>query len=259
MSKHQVALWVWLATAFIGGVANAESLNLPETSFAEFRTIILETLKTQPELFLEKSRLEELAEDVKPDLPKAAQGLHYLLGSPFRYGHRIASRFRKADERPGIFYASEAESTAIAETAYWRLRFFSRSPDFVPGNRTSEHLSFSVAVSTSRAVDLSRPPFDAQASDWRQTDDYKPCQDFADVARQADTQLIRTVSARDPDAGCNAAIFDPAVFAGKTPDYRQTWHFRFEQGRLNAIAAFPGGGSFAFEPEIFGLPSSSGH
>jgi len=62
MSKHQVALWVWLATAFIGGVANAESLNLPETSFAEFRTIILETLKTQPELFLEKSRLEELAQ-----------------------------------------------------------------------------------------------------------------------------------------------------------------------------------------------------
>ncbi|NRD88771.1 hypothetical protein C8024_03840, partial [Sphingopyxis sp. BSNA05] len=58
----------------------------------------------------DQSRLEELVEDAKPDLPKAAQGLHYLLGSPFRYGHRIASRFRKADERPGIFYASEQEA-----------------------------------------------------------------------------------------------------------------------------------------------------
>ena len=207
----------------------------------------------------DQSRLEELAEDAKPDLPKAAQGLHYLLGSPFRYGHHMASRFRKADERPGIFYASEQEATAIAETAYWRLRFFSRSPSFVPGNRTSEHLSFSVAVSTSRAVDLSRPPFDAQASDWTHLDDYKACQDFADVARKADAQLIRTVSVRDPDAGYNSAIFDPSIFAGKAPDYRQTWHFRFEHGRLNAIAAFPGGGSHAFEPEIFGLPNMPQH
>src|SRR5690606_30758324 len=46
-----------------------------------------------------------------------------------------------------------------------------------------------------------------------------------------------------------------ALFAGKTPHYRQTWRFRFEQGRLNAIADFPGGGSFAFEPEMFGLPN----
>jgi RES domain len=207
----------------------------------------------------DQARLEELAEEAKPDLPKSAQGLHYLLASPFRYGHKSPSRFRRANVRPGIFYASENESTAIAETAYWRLRFFSRSPNFVPGNRTSEHLSFSVAVSTSRAVDLSRPPFDAQAPDWTQPYDYQPCQDIADAARQADTQLIRTVSARDPDAGYNAAIFDPAVFAGKTPHYRQTWHFRFEQGRLNAIAAFPGGRSYAFEPEIFGLPRSSEH
>jgi hypothetical protein len=211
------------------------------------------------ENFEDQARLEELAEAAKPDLPKSAQGLHYLLASPFRYGHKSLSRFRRANERPGIFYASEAEATAIAETAYWRLRFFSRSPDFVPGNRTSEHLSFSVAVSTLRAVDLSRPPFDAQASDWVHPNEYKTCQEFADVARKADAQLIRTVSVRDPDAGYNSAIFDPSIFAGKTPDYRQTWHFRFEQGRLNAIAAFPGGGSYAFEPKIFGLPSSPGH
>jgi len=211
------------------------------------------------ENFEDQASREERAEVAKPDLPKSAQGLHYLLASPFRYGHKSPSRFRRANERPGIFYASEAEATAIAETAYWRLRFFSRSPGFVPGNRTSEHLSFSVAVSTSRAVDLSRPPFDAQASDWTHLDDYKACQDFADVARKADAQLIRTVSVRDPDAGNNSAIFDPSIFAGKTPDYRQTWHFRFEQGRLNAIAAFPGGGRHAFEPEIFGLPNMPQH
>src|SRR5688572_17186897 len=107
----------------------------------------------------DQQRLEELADAAKPDLPKAARGLHYLLASPFRYGHGVASRFRRSNERPGIFYASEAEATAIAETAYWRLRFIARSPGFVPGTRTSEHLSFSVPVAVSRAIDLTRPPF----------------------------------------------------------------------------------------------------
>ena len=106
----------------------------------------------------EQQRLEELADAAKPDLPKAARGLHYLLASPFRYGHTVASRFRRPNERPGIFYASEAERTAIAETAYWRLKFVSRSPGFVPGNRTSEHLSFSVPVSLTRLTDTTRPP-----------------------------------------------------------------------------------------------------
>jgi hypothetical protein len=35
----------------------------------------------------------------------------------------MESRFRRASERPGVFYASETERTAIAETAFWRLRF----------------------------------------------------------------------------------------------------------------------------------------
>ena len=200
-----------------------------------------------------QSRLEELVTDAKPDLPKAAQGLHYLLGSPFRYGHRIASRFRKADERPGIFYASEQEATAIAETAYWRLRFFARSPDFVPGNTTSEHLSFSIAISSSRALDLTKAPFDERADDWVQSDDYGACQDLASVARQASAQLIRFISVRDPDGRCNVALLDPAVFAAREPTLGQTWHLRLERGQLHAIASFPGGGKFAFEPESFGL------
>ena len=203
----------------------------------------------------DQARLEELAEEAKPDLPDAARGLHYLLASPFRYGHQAASRFRRAGERPGIFYASEKETTAIAETAYWRLRFFGRSPDFKPGNRTSEHLSFSVAVSTSRALDLSRSPFDKKLSDWKHPDDYSACQSFAAKAREARAQLLRTLSARDENSGFNAVIFDPAVFASKSPDYRQSWHFRFEQGRLSAIAAFPGAGALTFSPEAFGLPA----
>src|SRR5690606_11307388 len=145
----------------------------------------------------DQKRLEELADAAKPDLPKAAQGLHYLLASPFRYGHSVASRFRRANERPGIFYSGEAETTAVAEAAYWRLRFVSRSPGFLPGNRTSEHLSFSVALSAGRTVHLTQPPFDADTADWTHPTDYTACQDLAAAARGAGAQAIRVMSARD--------------------------------------------------------------
>ena len=200
----------------------------------------------------EQARLEELAEAAKPDLPKSAYGLHYLLASPFRYGHMSATRFRSAHERPGIFYASEAESTAIAETAYWRLRFFSRSPEFSPGSTTSEHLSYSVKVSAERALDLTAAPFDSSASDWI-SNDYSICQKLGSNARVANAQAIRSISARDPQQGCNVALLDPAVFSSAQPNMRQTWHLRFEDGRLSCIAAFPGGGAHTFVPSDFGL------
>jgi len=200
----------------------------------------------------DQARLEELADAAKPDLPKAAEGLHYLLASPFRYGHTVASRFRRANEKPGIFYASEAETTAIAETAYWRLRFTARSPGFVPGSRTIEHLSFSVPVAISRAIDLMKPPFDAHLSDWIDPSDYAACQKLAASAREADAQAIRSRSARDP-GGINLALLDPAGFARKQPEHGRNWHLRFELGRLTAFAAFPGDVVLRFRPEQFGL------
>lgn len=200
----------------------------------------------------EQQRLEELADAAKPGLPRAARGLHYLLASPFRYGHTVASRFRRANERPGIFYASEAEHTAITETAYWRLRFVSRSPGFVPGNRTSEHLSFSVPISLTRLTDTTRPPLDTDRARWVDPDDYSACQDLAAQVREARGQGIRAVSARDPD-GINLALLDPGGFAKSEPDYGRGWHLRHEAGRLTAIAAFPHDEVLSFTPEQFEL------
>jgi len=201
----------------------------------------------------DQTRLEALAEAVKPDLPRAARGLHYLLASPFRYGHGTASRFRRASERPGIFYASEAEATAIAETAYWRLRFYLRSPGFAPPSTTTEHTSFTAAVATGQALDLTREPFAAHEADWTDADDYTACQNLAAAAREAHLALIRSISARDPGRGCNVAILDPAAFASTQPAIRRTWHLRFESGRLTALAAFPAEARFFFAADDFGL------
>ena len=203
----------------------------------------------------EQEQLERLAEAVKPALPPAARGLHYLLAAPFRYGHRQASRFRRADERPGIFYASEAEATALAEAAYWRLKFFSRSPGFVPPTTTSEHSSFSVRVANSLALDLTRPPFAGKRAQWTDPDDYSACQELAREARLAGTELIRTISARDPQARCNIVVLGPAAFAAAVPRMGRTWHLRFEAGRLVALAAFPSAETVVFTAQGFGLPA----
>jgi hypothetical protein len=201
----------------------------------------------------DQARLEHLAEAAKPDLPKAALGLHYLLASPFRYGHANASRFRRAYERPGIFYTSESEATAIAETAYWRLRFYTRSPGFVPPSSTIEHTSFTATVSTVAAIDLTLAPFDAEQDLWTDPVDYAACQDLATAARQASIAVIRTCSARDPVRGCNVVVLDPVAFASPRPVIRRTWHLRFEQGRLSALAAFPSQDHFVFTAASFGL------
>ncbi|GGC11546.1 hypothetical protein GCM10011494_32920 [Novosphingobium endophyticum] len=197
--------------------------------------------------------LEQLAEEVKPQVPESARGLDFLLASPFRYGHRQESRFRRAGERPGIFYASERESTAIAETAYWRLRFFSRSPGFRPPSTTSEYTSFSVQLRSDCALDLTRPPFALSADCWNDPDDYTACQEMAGAAREAGTQLIRSLSVRDPAHGCNVVVLDPGAFAERAPRRGKTWHLRFEAGQLTALAAFPSDERFVFAASSFGL------
>ncbi|MBB5281848.1 RES family NAD+ phosphorylase [Pacificimonas flava] len=200
----------------------------------------------------DQKRLEELADEAKPKLPVSARGLHYLLASPFRYGHAVSSRFRKAKEWPGIFYASETEAGAIAETAYWRLRFISRSPGFVLGNRTSEHLSFSARLKLERLLDLTRKPFDEWHGRWTDPNDYSSCQDFAGVARQSSAQALRTESARAAET-VNLVLLDPQGFADNEPTYGRTWHLRYENDHLTAYAAAPGTQVLRFTPGTFGL------
>jgi hypothetical protein len=201
----------------------------------------------------DQALLEQLVEEVKPSLPVSARHLHYLLATPFRYGHKSSSRFRRAGEKPGIFYAAESVATAIAETAYWRLRFYSRSPDFQPPSTTVEHSAISVTVVMYRMLDLCAPPYLVAASLWMAHDDYSACQLFAAEARVIDTQALRYASVRDPHHRANVAIFDASVFGDPAPRNAQTWHFRYEQGELTAFGAFPSNERFSFRPSDFGL------
>ena len=197
--------------------------------------------------------LEDLAEEVKPNLPAAARGLHYLLSTPFRYGHAKASRFRRAHERPGIFYASETSATAVAESAYWRLLFFSRSPGTRLPRGTIEHSAYTVRLRAERSLDLTAPPLDAGRPLWIDPDDYAPCQRLADNARKIDAQIIRYESVRDPRHRANVALLDPAGFADMAPKVVTSYHMRLDRRGLDMLAAFPSTEHHRFAFSDFGL------
>lgn len=199
--------------------------------------------------------LEELAEEVKPSLPPAARGLHYLLSTPFRYGYAKASRFRRAHERPGIFYAAETAATAVAESAYWRLFFFSRSPGTRLPRGTIEHSAYTVRLRADRALDLTASPLDAGRAFWTDPEDYTACQKLADKARAIGTQVIRYESVRDAAHRANLALLDPAGFADAAPRVVTTYHMRLDRRGLDMLAAFPSTERHRFTFADFGLSS----
>ena len=79
--------------------------------------------------------------------------LPWLLAAPFRYGLGRPSRFRGSDVLPGIFYAAEDIATAVAETAYWRLVAFARSPGFRRPRTPTPMSAFAVHVASESALD----------------------------------------------------------------------------------------------------------
>ena len=232
-----------------------------KADFTRYRSTVFRLVEAQHRIstsrltdsLAEEERLERLIEQAKPKLPEPAHKLHYLLATPFRYGHRSESRFRKAGERPGIFYGSESARTCIAEMAYWRMRFFAAAPAARLPRTTTEYLMFGVGIAAERALDLTRPPFAKHRKKWTDKTSYDVCQRFASAARAIAAQLIRYESARDAQGGINVALFDPACFTAQVPASQSTWHFRFQDRRLLAIGASPSEQRHSFEFAQFGF------
>lgn len=180
----------------------------------------------------DQALLETLADEVKPALPAAAQGLPWLLASPFRYGLGRPSRFRGGDVLPGIFYAAEDVETAVTEAGYWRLAAFARSPGFLRPRTPTPMSAFSVRVRTEKAIDLAAPPFDMPPDHWIDKQDYAVTQALGKQARIAGIAAIRAPSARRP-AGINLAVIDPGALL-PPPRPHSSWAFLATEGTLLA-------------------------
>lgn len=188
----------------------------------------------------EQAILEAELEGGKPLIPAACAGLDYLLATPFRYApYPHGSRFRRARQPEGCFYAAEWVETAAAEEAFYRLLFFLDAPGIrLPAN-PQKRTAFRVSVGTTRAIDLTLPPLDRDAAAWRHPTDYAPCQNLADAARTAGIEAIRYRSVRDPDGGANLALLSPAAFGATRPEIFETWHLFLREAAVQAIREMP--------------------
>lgn len=188
----------------------------------------------------EQALLEDELEATKPPLPPACVHLDYLLATPFRYGRYPGnSRFRREGYSPGVFYASENVETAVAETAFYRLLFFVESPGTPWPRNALEFTAFEARYATTSAIDLTVAPFADQAERWTHLTDYSTCLDLADVAHEADIDLIRYQSVRDPLGGINLALLSCGCFAMPNPTRMTTWRLHFSGHGVNAICDQP--------------------
>lgn len=188
----------------------------------------------------EQRLLEEVLDRSKPLVPLSCEHLHYLLATPFRYWpYPTGSRFRRPGQADGCFYASDTPETAIAELAFYRLLFFLEAPGVRLPVNPLEHTAFSVQVSSKIVIDLLAPQFSQGAALWTHLTDYGACQDLADVARQANIEVIRYLSVRDPQRGMNLALLTPAALVSKQPETSQTWRLFVGQRAVQAFREMP--------------------
>ncbi len=174
-------------------------------------------------------------------LPAECRHLDHELAAPFRRRppYKTASRFRRAASTQGVFYASESVSTAIAEVAFYFALGFVDAPEMGWPLAPTAFTAFAAAIATDHAVDLTAPPFAADAAAWTHPTDYAACQSFADTCRDAHIAAIRYRSVRDPDAGANLALLSCAAFTQPAPLDRQTWRIRINAFGIQAIRDHP--------------------
>lgn len=202
----------------------------------------------------EQRVLEGLLEASKPPLPAAAAHLHYLLATPFRYPAPPpqGSRFRGIGDA-GVWYGADHVHTALAEVAYWRLRFLADSPA-TPDLPPVAHTALRAHIGGS-ALLLTATPFLSQRRRWEDPSSYVATQALARAARTVDVALIRYRSVRDPSHRMCSAVMTPKAFRASAPLEQHTWLIKVSRDRVLADAGL-GAERIAFEAAELGMPAA---
>ncbi len=177
----------------------------------------------------EQDVLEVLLEESKPPYPPGTESLHYLLKTPFRYKNPHGSRFRAPNAPRGVFYASDQVRTALAETAYYRLRFFSDAPAMELPRQEHKLTAFSVMYRARKEIDLTEGPFACDQTRWTARNNYAATQQLAQTAMEGGVESIRYESVRDTKQGMNVALLTPFLFKHKNPIKQHTWYMNISE------------------------------
>ena len=210
-------VWAACREAAAPGPLEGELVRIVESQEKIATNAIVESLE-------EQALLEELLEASKPTAVPEAAGLHYLLSTPFRYpplkhGSRFGTRYA-----PSLFYGSRDLTPALAETAYYRLVFWSGMKTPPPsGKLTTEHTAFGARYSVGTGLRLQEAPFVAYHERLTDPADYSHTQALGSSMRTAGIEAFEYASARDPENGVNIALFHPDAFSCPQPLWQEPW------------------------------------
>lgn len=199
----------------------------------------------------EQRVLEDLLEAGKPPMPAEAAHLHYLLATPFRYPAPppAGSRFRAIGD-PGVWYGATAVHTALAEVAYWRMKFLADSPA-TPDLPPVPHTVFRAEVAGPALV-LTDVVFARRRAQWEDPASYVMTQALARAARAAGITLIRYRSVRDPQHRACTAVLAPKAFRSHEPLEQHGWLIKATRARVLAETR-SGAERLAFEASALGI------
>lgn len=156
----------------------------------------------------EHNLLEDLLENSKPQI---ANNKHYLIFTPFRYPPlTYGSRFGSIIE-PSLWYGSVDIYTALAEVAFYRLKFFEDTLANLEYIETPMTL-FKAYICTDHGIDLTVPPFNKYQDKISDPKNYSYSQYLGTEMRKANIEAFIFTSARDKKSGRNVASFTPDVF-----------------------------------------------
>lgn len=196
----------------------------------------------------EQMILEEMLDESKPPYPKDAQGLDYLLKTPFRYPPlEYGSRFGTVQER-GIFYASVEIGTAFCEASYYRLKFLLDSEAELRPSIIG-YTSFLASIKCKKGLNLTVGKWEKQRKQISDPISYAHSQEIGSAAREAGIDGILYYSARHND-GINIALFSPACFTSKKSKKHQRWDM-FSDYNAVAFSKKDGEEIFVFNLEDF--------
>jgi len=190
--------------------------------------------------------LEDMLEATKPRMRNGTESLHYLLATPFRYPPlKHGSRFGTRSE-PSLFYGSLTTQTVLAEAAYYRFVFWHGMATPPPGKLDTQHTLFGAAYRSGQGLQLQAPPFAWHRAVLASPSDYRAGQALGTAMRTAGIEAFEFVSARDPQAGINVALFTPRALARKEPVSQEAWlcelsgeRVRFRAARGRDLHDFP--------------------
>lgn len=171
----------------------------------------------------EQFLLEQMLDEVKPPYRSGTEDMHYLLKTPFRYPPlQYGSRFGN-HLMASFFYAGETVDTTLSEVAYYRFVFLSHMSEPYHQAIQSEHLLFSVNVSSLHCADLTHKNLQGFKSLLRGPSSYVFSQHAGKwLVEDQESEVIRYFSARH-ESGINVAIFEPCAIVSRQPEEQQRW------------------------------------